>query len=90
MLETFGIMVHVGKSILPQDRRFVVIWIQGNAHQVRFFIVVGIFRQLFLNGGELSTQQRTIIGKGTARVNESKKNDLPFELRRNAEFCRPD
>ena len=47
---------------------------------MRFFVFVGIFRQLFLDRGELSAQQRTIIGKRTSRVNEREKDDFAFEL----------
>ncbi len=43
MLESLGIIRHIRKSIFEQDRRLVEVWIQGDTHEMRIFIVRRIF-----------------------------------------------
>src|SRR5580692_4943603 len=73
-------MRQVRQSILAQHGRLVVVGIKTNADQVRFSVVLRIVGQFFLDGGELSAQQRAVVRKRTACVDERKKDGLSLEL----------
>jgi hypothetical protein len=87
MLKPLGIVIHIGKSILAEDWRFIEVRVQTDAHEVRFLIITRVFRQFLLDRGELAAKQWAIVGKRTASVNECQEDSPPLELAQAERFA---